>query len=223
MATAAQRASALRLRAAAADALGLYDLARDDRIEAGDDTPSAKPAPALYATLVGDFTLFVGGSLVDVDSWTNRRAGTLMRVLVAHRGRPIHRTQLVDWLWESHPMRGERSFGAAVSVIRRALAAAGTPRDTLCRVDDRYVITPTPRTDVDEFEHELRWSTAALGARRFDVARVRLERAQQSFGSGAVLPNDGEAPWLREPRAQVADLRAAAARMLAKLARAARS
>ena len=195
------RVRALALRAEAADALGLSDLAFDDRLDVGVD--AAERTYPVEASLIGDFEFRVNGRVVPAHAWPNRRAATMLRVLATSGGRPLHRAQLVDWLWTTDATRGERSFRVAVSVIRRGLEDAGAPRTLLARLGDRYALEPMPLTDLDRFEHHLARAVLAWSVGRLRVARRRLDVALDMWSDATFLPADVGDPWTYVHRRRV--------------------
>lgn len=208
------RLDAVAARGAAAAAIGLLDLAVDDALDT-DDARELFAAKAMQARLIGGFSVAIGSRELVSESWPNRRAATMLRVLTLHAPRPLHRSELVNWLWAGEAARGERSFRAAVSVIRRNAELVGAPRSVLARSGDRYWLDPPPATDVALFEHHLDRATLAWRARRRRVAFARIALALAPWEHGAVLlPGDLDAPWTIAARQRLS-ARVALARSLA--------
>ena len=62
--------------------------------------------------------------------WTSRKARKLLKILVAHRGAPVHREVLMDLLWPTvDPATLGNRLSVALSTVRRALdPITRTPR-----------------------------------------------------------------------------------------------
>src|SRR5690606_9279309 len=65
---------------------------------AGTGAPAA-PAPARRARVAVLGTFEVRSIDGDIARWTSRKARTLLKILVARRGAPIAREQMMDLLW----------------------------------------------------------------------------------------------------------------------------
>lgn len=83
--------------------------------------------------------------------WTSKRARTLLKVLVAGRGVPIGRSQLLDYLWPgiSHDLLANR-FAVALTTVRRALDPdKALDLQHFITFDGEYVALKHERLDID--------------------------------------------------------------------------
>src|SRR5690606_22811242 len=95
--------------------------------------------------------------------WTSRKARSLLKILVARRGSPMAREQLMDLLWcDAHPDDVANRMSVAVSTVRRALDPGRTlPVDALVRADGGSLRLMFDAVDVD-VEAFLRHGQAAI-------------------------------------------------------------
>ena len=78
--------------------------------------------PAAAVRTLGDFRVERRGEPVTNTEWRSRKARQLLKMLVARRGRPTHREQLIDSLWpEQSDANLSNRLAVAVSTIRGVL------------------------------------------------------------------------------------------------------
>jgi DNA-binding SARP family transcriptional activator/tetratricopeptide (TPR) repeat protein len=88
-----------------------------DPLEAADGAT----APVQIRVL-GGFEVVVGGRAVPFPAWRSKQARTLMKILVARRGRPVLRAELCELLWpDSDPTRTAHRLSVLLSVVRTVL------------------------------------------------------------------------------------------------------
>jgi DNA-binding SARP family transcriptional activator len=186
---------------------------------------AAKPVVALVAAPVvrlrclGGFTFEVAGSALD---WAavRPRAATMLRLLAIHLPRPVHRELLLQLWPDLSADRAVRSMQVAVSSLRALLASGrvGGSRATVQRQGDTYALVLPPGSEVDvvEFAAELQAATLARHARDADAEHAALARAVATY-PGELLPEDGPAEWVIEPRERLQQQAATAAGRLAEL------
>jgi DNA-binding SARP family transcriptional activator len=191
----------------------------------GSARAAAKPvvapvaAPVVRLRCLGEFTFEVAGCPLDWGA-VRPRVAAMLRLLAIHLPRPVHRELLLQ-LWPDLPTdRAVRSMQVAVSSLR-ALLASGRERGsraTVQRQGDAYslVIPPGSEADVVEFAVELRAATIARHARDADAERTALARAVATY-RGELLPEDGPAEWVTDPRQRLQQQAATAAGRLAEL------
>lgn len=155
--------------------------------------------------------------------WTSRKARTLLKILVARRGSPIAREQLMDLLWpgEDPDELGNR-MSVAVSTVRRALDPdRSLPVDALLRAEGGTLRLMTDTVDVD-VESFLGHCTVALEAYGSgDPDALRLLNAAIAEHRGEALPDEPYEPWADLLRSSVAATYARVLRAAAELAAAA--
>lgn len=162
----------------------------------------AVPAPATTSRPVrvrtlGGFAVEVEGQQVPTSAWGSRQARQLCKRLVAARGWPVTRDELVDLLWPGETDRGR--LGARLSVqlsaVRRVLGGGV--------VADRSTI----RLDLDHVGSDLE-----------DLHRARDDAAVIDLWQGGYLPEDAGEDWTAGVRADAQARFVGAARRLAEQA-----
>ncbi|MEU4243433.1 tetratricopeptide repeat protein [Actinoplanes sp. NPDC026619] len=94
----------------------------------GVDVPDGGSAPSAAATgvqirVLGRFEVLVRGRLVSLPAWRSRQARSLLKILVARRGRRVARDELCELLWPDDAGSGRTGHRLSVllSVIRGVL------------------------------------------------------------------------------------------------------
>ena len=95
--------------------LGARGVAREVQELAG-QVPSP---PAVAIRTLGGFSVSIAGEPVGASAWQSRKARDLLKILVAHRGRPVTREYLMDTLWpEEDPTRLSNRLSVALATVR---------------------------------------------------------------------------------------------------------
>ncbi|MEM9564075.1 MAG: alpha/beta fold hydrolase [Actinomycetota bacterium] len=159
--------------------------------------PARPPQGAAHIETLGRFAVVRGGEEVPVSAWGSRRARTLCKRLVAARGRPVTRDELIDLLWpdESDLTKLGARLSVQLSAVRRVLGGGVVADRTTVALDLGEVTT-----DVE-----------ALYAAADDHAVVDLYR-------GAFLPEDRYDDWTAAVRDEITARFSAAARRLTSAA-----
>lgn len=152
-----------------------------------------KEAPVRIRTL-GGFSVEVDGEAIPTGDWGSRLARQLCKRLVAARGWPITRDELVDLLWpdETDWTRLSARLSVQLSTVRRVLGGG--------IVADRQTV----RLDLDAVSTDLEDFHKATD----DAAIVAVYR-------GEFLPEDRYEDWTSGPRDEARTRFVAAARRLA--------
>lgn len=157
-----------------------------------------RPEPEVRIITLGGFGVERGGIAVPVSEWGSRNARQLCKRLVAARGWPVVRDELIDMLWPDE--RDMRKLGARLSVqlsaVRRILGGG--------IVADRQTV----RLDLDEVSTDLE-----------DFYRATDDRAVVAAYPGEFLPEDRYEDWTRPARDEARTRFVAAVRRLADLER----
>jgi DNA-binding SARP family transcriptional activator len=176
--------------------------------------------PAVAIRLFGGFRLEVDGAARDLAA-LKPRVRTLLRLLAVQAGRPLHREVIQDALWPEAPGdSAARNLHVAVSSLRQALepGAARGAFSLLVRDGDAYRLAAGPDVAIDLVAFE-----EALESARRALATGDRERALAGFetvlatATGDLLPEDGGAEWVLEPRDRARSQAAEAAQRLAEL------
>jgi pimeloyl-ACP methyl ester carboxylesterase/DNA-binding SARP family transcriptional activator len=156
--------------------------------------PPPAPDPGVRIVTLGGFGVEVGSDSVAISEWGSRHARQLCKRLVAARGWPVTREELIDLLWPDET--DMRKLGARLSVrlseIRRVLGGG--------IVADRHIV----RLDLDEVSTDLE-----------DFHRARDDRAILAAYTGEFLPEDRYEDWTQPTRDEARTRFITAARRLA--------
>ncbi len=170
-----------------------------ERFVTGTVAPRAtRPAPGTpRIETLGRFAVVRDGDEVPVSAWGGRRARTLCKRLVAARGRPVTREELIDLLWpdESDLAKLGARLSVQLSAVRRVLGGGV--------VADRTTVA----LDLTEVTTDLETLHAATD-----------DRAVVDAYTGEFLPEDRYDDWTTPGRDEARARFSAAARRLAAAA-----
>jgi PAS domain S-box-containing protein len=149
----------------------------------------------------GRFGLAAGGSSLAVEKWERKQSVTLLKFLVAHLGRAVHREVLSDCLWpEADERSGRERLKVTVYALRRQLRAAGMSGDAVETVGDAYVLRrEAVWVDAEVFERCVNEGSAEQRQGRWEEALHCYRKAQRLY-QGDYLEEDIHADWCAEER-----------------------
>ncbi len=92
---------------------------------------------SVRVSVLGGFEVTADGQQVALPAWRSRQARTLLKILVARRGRPMARTELCEILWpDDEPARTAHRLSVLLSAVRNVLDSAHRwPADHYLRAD----------------------------------------------------------------------------------------
>ena len=168
--------------------------------------------PAVTVLCLGAFQVLRRGEPVRLPEWGSRKARDLLKLLVAARGRPLARDELLETLWpEEDPARSRPRLSVLLSTLRRVLDPGRTGAgDALVRGDARAVSLDLDAVDVD-LERFQRHAGAALQS----GDRAQLEAAERLY-RGDAFEEDRYEEWAADLRDELRDLHVAVLRRLAR-------
>lgn len=182
---------------------------------------AATPARAVAIRTLGVFRLFVDGALVPASAWRSKKARTLLKILLARRGRAVPRDQLMDILW---PGEDPATLGNRLSVALSTVRSALDPQRA--EAPDRYLETTREAVvlhldelsvDSEQFLRHAEAGAASADAGRHDEARRELQLAEALYG-GDFLQEDLYEDWSSAFREELRAAFIAVARALAQAA-----
>ncbi len=149
----------------------------------------------------GRFGLVAEGSSLAVEKWDRKQAVSLLKFLVAHLGRAVHREVLADFLW---PEAGERSgrerLKVTVYALRRQLRAAGMSGEVVETVGEAYVLRrEAVWVDAEVFERCVEEGSTEQCQGQWEEALHCYREAQRLY-RGNYLEEDIHADWCAEER-----------------------
>jgi DNA-binding SARP family transcriptional activator len=204
--------------------MATLDLAgQDARLGAAEPPPAVlgRARPRVVVRCLGHFELTVDGRPLDTSGIRPRNLA-LLRLLCLHANRPVHREQLVEWIWPGRsPAQGGHSLQVAISALRRVLEPEHAPGQwsILRREGSVYRLTLDGDDDADIRVVERHLAAAAAAGRTGNAEAVAAhsQRAIAAY-SGDLLPDDGPAEWVVAEREQLQRRIAEAFEHLSKLA-----
>ncbi|MCF0094876.1 hypothetical protein B0E54_03733 [Micromonospora sp. MH99] len=130
--------------------------------------------------VLGRFEVIVGGREVPLPAWRSRQARTLLKILVARRGRAVGRAELCELLWpDDEPRRTAHRLSVLLSAVRAVLDPPRRwPADRYVRADLTGVRVDPTRVVVDAENLLADVPRAERLARDGDRARARVLLAE---------------------------------------------
>jgi DNA-binding SARP family transcriptional activator len=186
-----------------------WDLERAERHRVGE----AKAVLSI-GTLGGLQVRRAGGEVVASGEWQSKKARDLLKILVARRGKPVPRDQLIELLWpDDDPARSANRLSVALATLRRVLDPEGEVIDRMIAADRSAVCLrlEAVSVDVENFLREAAAGLADLAAERRRQGLDRIRRAAALY-AGDFLEEDLYEDW-------AVDLREEARRMFIQVAR----
>jgi DNA-binding SARP family transcriptional activator len=159
--------------------------------------------PSLSIRCFGGFSLAVKGRPVDLTT-IKPRARAMLRLLAVHAGNPVHREVLQAAFWpDADAETGARNLHVAVSSLRSWLEP-GVGRggsSLLLREGDAYRLAIQPDAEVDLLQFSKALAAARVARLRggVDAVVTHFQQALELY-AGELLPEDGPAEWVIEPR-----------------------
>jgi DNA-binding SARP family transcriptional activator len=173
----------------------LHRVAR--RFVFGPPTPAEEQAGLAIRSL-GAFRVFRDGDLVPLTAWQSKKARTLLKILVARRGRSTTREYLMEALWpEESPDVVTRRLSVALATVRAVLdPAKNHPADHFVIADKdaiRLDLATVP-VDVEGFLAVASEGLARYAEGRADDAEIQLATAERAY-EGDFLEEDMYEDW----------------------------
>ncbi len=176
--------------------------------------------PEVSVACLGGLRVARQGDPVPAGAWQSRKARELLKLLVAKRGRPAHREQILEVLWpEEDPSRTMNRLSVALSTLRSVLDPDHTrATDRYLRADGDTVALDLGHVDVD-VERFLADAAAGLklARERAASATARLERAELAY-TGDLFEDDPYPDWAVDLREEARLAYLEVVRKLAELA-----
>ncbi len=155
----------------------------------------------LQINCLGPFEVFVDGEPIPMARFQRfKRALTLLKLLVAHRGRPLPRQALMEFLWPgSDPRRSSGNLRVVLHALRRSLEPeleAGRVSSFILSQGDLVHLDPSDRVWVDAEQFAKGVSQAAETAVDGDGERALTEyRRVASLYRGEYMGEERYSDW----------------------------
>ncbi|MBT4486399.1 MAG: PAS domain-containing protein [Rhodospirillaceae bacterium] len=150
---------------------------------------------------MGQFGLAIAGEGLNVEGWKRKQAAMVLKILVSHLGRPVHRERLIEWLWpDADATRGWERLKVTVSYLRGKLRAGGGVEDVIETVGQSYLLRrDAVWVDSDAFASLVTAGLEFLADDNLGEARARFEEAESLY-RGNYLEDEPYAEWCAEER-----------------------
>jgi two-component SAPR family response regulator len=139
----------------------------------------------------------------------NGKALTILKYLLAHRGRPVSQDHLMGWLWpESNLKKARWSLNSAIHGLRKLLGGCSPSLSTnyVILEDGYYHLSPAVRVwaDVDEFDECCEKGRRLEKGGNVQAAAVEYERAIELY-RGDYLIEDLYDDWTMVERERLSN------------------
>jgi DNA-binding SARP family transcriptional activator len=161
--------------------------------------------------MLGEFRLYINGTLISSKHWHTRQARQLFKLLLLNRGHTLSARRLIDLLWPEAEDReiAYKTLRSAVSSLRAVLEMQRKPGESFRFVprssEAGYTLRFPPGStvwiDVNEFE---RLMDQALTTQNVSEG-TQLVEAALSLYTGDFLAEDEEASWTQAERTRLRD------------------
>jgi DNA-binding SARP family transcriptional activator len=159
---------------------------------------AAPPAVAVVVRTLGGFRIFRDGDPVPASAWQSKKARTLLKVLIARRGRPTPREALMELLWpDDDPLRLANRLSVALATLRAVLdPVKHHPPEYFVTTDREAVRLELAHVSVD-VERFLEHADAGLAAQRGGQTQEALAHfeAAEALYVGEFLEEDAYEDW----------------------------
>ena len=167
----------------------------------------AQQSGLLQVFTLGKFGLTANGHGIALEKWKRRQAETLLKLLVTHLDRPVHRERILDCLWpDVDEERGWGRLKVTMYYLRTQLRASGAAEDTIRTVEGAYLLRrDAVWTDAQNFE-SLVTEGRAFQARGLIEEALRCFDEAQFLYRGDYLEQDVYADWCAEERERLGEI-----------------
>ena len=156
---------------------------------------------------LGHFAVTYDSKGLSVETWKRRQAVVLLKCLLSHRGRPLHRERIIEWIWpESEPDKAWRRLKVVISFLRNKFREAGATREIIETHGKSYLL----RRQIVWIDAEVFDVLAVAGRER--LAKGDLAAAQKIFEDAVVLykgdyfEDDSFAEWCAVERERLREV-----------------
>ncbi|MBL8930787.1 MAG: hypothetical protein JNL54_11730 [Kineosporiaceae bacterium] len=192
----------------------------------GQGAPADGSASLVRVAVLGGFTVWVAGRPVPLAAWRSRQARTLVKLLIARRGRPVGRGEICELLWpDDDPARTGHRLSVLLSAVRSVLDPGKVlPPDHFIRADQVGLCLVRDHVVVDAEEllrdaaHAVRLARPDGDASDREQARSLLADIDAAY-AGDAFDDEPYEEWAEALREQVRAAWSRSLRLAAELAR----
>jgi DNA-binding SARP family transcriptional activator len=132
-----------------------------------DENPSDQyhPGYTLWIQTLGDFRAWRGDQIIETQDWKREKARHFFQIMVAHRGKWVHKDQITEWLWPESPGDKSTSYLHVLYNAANQVLEPNRPRGEepffIERGQDNYRLRPQARiiVDADMFVEQISQNT----------------------------------------------------------------
>lgn len=156
---------------------------------------------------LGGFGIVTGGCSVNIAKWKRKQAVTLLKFMITHLDRPVHRERLLDCLWPgAEQSRGLGRLKVTMYYLRHELRGNGMSDEVVKTVGNAYLVRrDAVWVDVDIFERLVSEGRALQGKAQWSDALEHYSEAQRLY-RGDYLEEEAFADWCAEERERLREL-----------------
>jgi DNA-binding SARP family transcriptional activator len=161
----------------------------------------------LQIFMLGKFGLIANDQGIAIDKWKRRQAVTLLKFLVTHLDRPVHRERILDYLWpDVDEERGWGRLKVTMYYLRSQLRASGAGEDAIRTVGSAYLLRrDAVWVDAENFEKLINEGRSLQNKGRCDQALRCYDEALFLY-RGDYLEQDVYADWCAEERERLGEI-----------------
>ncbi len=166
------------------------------------------PRGQLQILTLGKFGLTANGHGIMVDKWKRRQAVTLLKILVTHLDRPVHRGRILDCLWpDVDEERGWGRLKVTMYYLRTQLRASGVGEDAVQTVGNNSYLLRRDAVwmDAEKFEKLVAEGRALQSKGHCDDALRCYDEALFLY-RGDYLEQNVFADWCAEERERLSEI-----------------
>lgn len=163
--------------------------------------------PRLRIMALGRFGVAFNGQFLPLEKWPRKQAVQLLKLLVTHVNRPLHRELLIERFWpDADAETGWNRLKVTVHCLRQCLREAGFDREAITTIDSSYLLqAESVWIDARSFETLVRDGRAHQRAGRAADAIRCYEEAKRIY-RGDFMEGDLYADWCAEERERLCEI-----------------
>ena len=161
----------------------------------------------LQVFVLGRFGLVVNGRDIAIEKWERKQAVTLMKILVAHLGRSVHRETLTEFFWpDIDEDRAWKRLKVTAHFLRQQLRVAGIDENIIETVNKTYALKcDAVWVDSRAFKRCIAKGAALQRQKRWRESIHSYEEAQHLY-RGDYMDEDIYADWCAAEREQLHEI-----------------
>ncbi len=155
----------------------------------------------------GFFGLSVADRGLPINRWYRKHALTLLKLLVTHRGKAVHREHVIECLWpDADECRGRERLKVTTHFLRQQMRAAGLGDNIVIVANATYALRrDAVWLDCDAFERLFNEGRRLEQRGRSKDALVCFEEAER-LHKGDYLAEERYADWCAEERERLREI-----------------